>query len=85
MGVKTTIVVDEALWKRFRESVMHRYDSSKKLSETVAEAIEIFDAEGTLMEMLERLNIEVKGYPSSSEIRRDRPEIGERATQSYGR
>jgi len=76
LGLKTTIIVDEELWNRIRQSILPRSASSKNLSKTVEEALRMFDAEGMLFKLARRLGIEIEGYPSSSEIRRGRPKVG---------
>jgi len=76
LSVKTTIIVDEKLWSRIRQSIIPRSANSKNLSKTAEEALRMFDAEGMLLKLAERLDIDVEGYPSSSEIRRGRPKVG---------
>jgi hypothetical protein len=74
--VKTTIVIDEQLWKRLRESILRRHGSYRKLGETVEESVKIFDAEGTLIAMLSAMGLEPGEYPSSAEVIAGRPKVG---------
>ena len=82
LAVKTTIMIDEELWRRFRESVVRKYESSRKLSENVEEAVKSFDAEGTLSQLLVSLGHEPEGYPSSSEVISNRPKVAMSASRT---
>jgi len=82
LSVKTTIIVDEELWSRIRQSIVPRSANSKNLSKTVEEALRTFDAEGMLLKLAERLGIDVEGHPSSSEIQRGRPRLSEPVTDT---
>jgi len=76
MGVvKTTIMIDEQLWRRLRETMLRRYGSYRKLGETVAESVRIFDAEGALTALLSAMGAEPRDYPSSAEVIASRPKV----------
>ncbi|MBU7004215.1 MAG: hypothetical protein HXS50_01515, partial [Theionarchaea archaeon] len=64
-AVKTTIMIDEKLWKRLRESMLRRQGTFRKLGETVEESVRIFDVEGTLNSFLSAIDVESRDLPSS--------------------
>jgi hypothetical protein len=72
-AVKTTIMIDEKLWKRLRESMLRRHGTFRKLGETVEESVRIFDAEGTLFSFLSAMEVESRDLPSSAEVIASRP------------
>ena len=65
--IKTTIVVDEELWNRFKEFVFQRYGSYRKLSEAIEESIKTMDSIGLIMEFAKLMGIS-GAFPSSREI-----------------
>lgn len=73
---KTTIVVDEGLWNRFKEFVFQMYGSSRKLSDVVEESIKTMDSVGLLMELAKLMGIS-GSFPSSREIVERRPVVAE--------
>jgi len=72
-AVKTTIMIDEKLWKRLRESMFRRHGTFRKLGETVEESVRIYDAEGTLSSFLSAMEVETRDFPSSAEVISNRP------------
>ena len=72
-AVKTTIMIDEELWKRLRESMLRRHGSFRKLGETVEESLRIYDAEGALTSLLSEMGVKARDLPSSSEVIASRP------------
>ena len=75
---KTTIVVDEELWNRFKEFVFQMYGSSRKLSDVVEESIRTMDSVGLLLELTKLMGVS-GGFPSSREIVERRPVVAELA------
>jgi hypothetical protein len=74
-AVKTTIMMDERLLKRLRESMLRRHGSYRKLGETVEESVKMFDPEGTLAALLRATGTEPSDYPSCAEVIASRPKI----------
>jgi len=72
--IKTTIVVDEELWKRFKEFVFQRYGSYRKLSEAIEESIKTMDSVGLILEFAKLMGISGI-FPSSREIVKRRPSV----------
>lgn len=72
-AVKTTIMIDEKVWKRLRESMLRRHGTFRKLGETVEESVRIFDVEGTLNSFLSAMDVESRDLPSSAEVISSRP------------
>jgi len=78
--IKTTIVVDEELWNRFKEFVFQRYGSYRKLSEAIEESIKTMDPVGLIMEFAKLMGIS-GAFPSSREIVERRPSVDVSAGQ----
>ncbi len=66
--VKTTLVIDEEVWREFRVRVLSKYGAKRDLSETVEEALRSFNPLLPLRRLVEELKLGVDSYPSSNEI-----------------
>lgn len=72
--VKTTIVVDEETWNRFKESVS-RHSTLRNLSSSVEEAIKSFNAVELLKTFSDTMGLTSDLYPSIKEVESRRPKL----------
>ena len=71
--VKTTIVLDEKVWSEFRNYVLSKYGSVRKLRLGVTEALKSFNSLGVLESLTNSMKVESTPYPSSKEVKARRP------------
>jgi len=84
-GVKTTVVVDERVWREFKRFVSSRYGNLRSLSAAVEDAVKCFNTAGLLSELSSALGLEASTYPSSLEVKARRPRLGTSAGEAVRR
>ena len=78
--VKTTINVDNETLQEFKKIISSRYGTSRKLSTAIEEAMRSYNASWIINTYAEKTGITLGTYPSSREIKNNRPTT----TQSAG-
>lgn len=73
--VKTTILLDQAVWESLRDYVLSRYGTARKLSAGVSEALRAFDSLGLVATLSNQLKLGPMRYPSSEEVKARRPKV----------
>ena len=73
--VKTTIVIDEETWNKFKKSVSSRYGGLRKISFAVQEAIKCFNAVELLNSFSDVMGLVTGVYPSIREVKSRRPKL----------
>ena len=73
--VKTTLVIDEEVWREFSALVVARHGGDRKLSASVEEALRSFNPLLPLRRLIKDLQLRVDSYPSSREILASRVKV----------
>jgi len=70
---KVSVYLDEELWTRFKQDVLRKHGTLRKLSEEVESLIRASVAEYDLRKAFENMNLKTTGRTSPQEIKKDRP------------
>ena len=73
--MKVSLYVDEKLWIRFKEAVLRKHGTLRKLSSEVESLLRFSLVEQDIQSAFEKLGVKVESMISSDEVKRSRPKL----------
>lgn len=73
--LKVSLYVDEKLWVRFKEAVLRRHGTLRKLSSEVESLLRFSLVEQNIQSAFEKMGVEVESMISSDEVKQNRPKL----------
>ncbi|MEM2047384.1 MAG: hypothetical protein QXZ06_05845 [Candidatus Jordarchaeales archaeon] len=72
---KVSLYLNEELWVRFKEEVLRRHGTLRKLSNEVESLLRTSLAEEDIVEAFKGMDVDVKALSSPEEVKHDRPKL----------
>ncbi|MBS7638663.1 hypothetical protein KEJ49_07290 [Candidatus Bathyarchaeota archaeon] len=72
---KVSLYVDERLWARFKEAVLRKHGTLRKLSGEVENLLRTSLIDEEVEQALKRMGVDIEVPISSEEVKRGRPEL----------
>lgn len=72
---KVSLYLDEELWTRFKEVVLGRYGTLRRLSNEVESLLRTSLVEEDVEQTFKKMGIDVKAFISPENVKQDRPKL----------
>jgi len=72
---KVSLYLDEELWVRFKEAVLKKHGTLRKLSNEVENLLRASMVDEDIEKVFKKMGISVKTVFSPEEVKRDRPQL----------
>ena len=71
---KVAVYVDEAMWRSFKEEVLRKYGTTRRLNKEIEGLIESYSVRDAMIDCVNYLS-GTYGFISSEDVKKDRPEL----------
>jgi len=72
---KVSLYIDEKLWIKFKELVLRKHGTLRKLSDEVESLLRTFLIDEEVEQALKRMDVDIEALISPEEVKRGRPEL----------
>jgi len=72
---KVSLYIDEKLWTEFKEAILRRHGTLRKLSSEVENLLRAFLIDEEIWRTFEKMGVDIRVLISPEEIKRNRPKL----------